>query len=44
MARCDAALKQGTRTSRTELITDLNEDLGREYQAIISRVDDPQLP
>ena len=38
MARCDAALKQGTRTSRTELITDLNEDLGREYQAIISRV------
>jgi bacterioferritin len=38
MSRTDALAKAGTTTSRKDLIGLLNEDLAREYQAIISYV------
>jgi bacterioferritin len=38
MSRADAAPKVETHTSRKDLIALLNEDLAREYQAIISYV------
>ncbi len=38
MARTDTSAKQGTAITREDLIAQLNEDLAREYQAIISYV------